>query len=91
MGFRELEIKESYDSDKDDVLDEFYIPVLSQAVRYRRLAGFFSSTTLATAARGIQGIISNDGTMDLIAGAKLSRTDVEAMNKGHIRAGSSFD
>ena len=51
MGFKKLNLKSSYDSDEDDILNEFYIPVLSNAVVYKRLAGFFTSTALALAAR----------------------------------------
>jgi len=44
-------------SDSNDVLQDFYIPILSNSVEYCRLAGFFSSTSLAIAARGILGLI----------------------------------
>lgn len=55
MSFRELDLNRSYSSDSDNVLNDFYIPVLDNAVSYDRLAGFFSSTSLAIAARGIMG------------------------------------
>jgi superfamily II DNA or RNA helicase len=79
-----LDLKPAYDSDEDDVLNDFYIPVLSEAVRYRRLAGFFSSTALAVAARGIYNFILRGGEMELIAGARLSKEDVEAINAGTL-------
>jgi len=43
MGFRTLKIKEYYFSDNDDILHDFYIPVLKEAKKYYRLSGFFSS------------------------------------------------
>lgn len=82
MGLREIQFKPAYDSDEDDVLSDFYIPALSNAFSYRRLAGFFSSSALAVAARGISGLIKNGGTMKLVVGAKLRKTDVEAIEKG---------
>ncbi len=87
MGFRDLDLKETYDSDEDDILRGFYIPVLSEAVKYRRLAGFFSSTSLAVAARGIAKFLANNGTMELIAGARLSQRDVDAINSGSADSG----
>ncbi len=84
MGFRELELKTAYDSNDDDVLHDFYIPVLSLAKRYRRLSGFFSSTTLAIAAKGIAQFIANEGEMDLVVGTSLSKQDVDAINSGTI-------
>jgi len=82
MGLREIQFKLAYDSDEDDVLDDFYIPALSNALSYRRLAGFFSSSALAVAARGISGLIKNRGTMKLVVGAKLRKQDIEAIEKG---------
>ncbi len=82
VGFRNLNLKPAYDSDDDDILNDFYIPVLSEAIRYNRLAGFFSSTVLAATARGIQNFILHGGEMELIVGARLSKADTDAINEG---------
>jgi hypothetical protein len=81
MGFPQLKLNPSYDSE-DDVLNSFYIPVLSQAVLYHRLAGFFTSSSLAVAARGMSNFIKNNGKMKLVVGAKLQKDDVEAIRQG---------
>ena len=75
-------MKPDYDSENDDILHQFYIPVLSRAKKYHRLAGFFSSSTLAVAARGISAFIKHEGRMKLIVGAKLQRADIEAIKEG---------
>jgi hypothetical protein len=82
LSFRELNLKPSYDSDEDDILESFYIPVLSESRTYYRLAGFFSSTALALAARGIAGLIKNDGKMKLVASVILQKDDIEAIQRG---------
>jgi superfamily II DNA or RNA helicase len=82
LSFRELNLKPSYDSDEDDILGSFYIPVLSESRTYYRLAGFFSSTALALAARGIAGLIKNDGKMKLVASVILQKDDIEAIQRG---------
>ena len=82
MELRDIKFSPAYDSDEDDVLNEFYIPALSSSTRYRRLAGFFSSSALAVAARGIAGLIRNGGRMELVVGAKLRKVDVEAIKRG---------
>jgi superfamily II DNA or RNA helicase len=81
MALRDINLKKSYDSDFDDILNQFYIPVLSNSFMYHRLAGFFSSTSLALAARGIARFIANDGHMKLICGAKLREKDVRAVKE----------
>ena len=73
LGFKDLtEIKSGYDSGFDDILNEFYIPVLEETKYYKRIAGFFSSSSLSVAARGITRLIKNEGHMDLLVSPKLT-------------------
>jgi len=83
MSLRNLPLKKAYSSDFDDVLQDFYIPALTEATEYKRLAGFFSSSSLATAARGILGLIRNDGVMKLVASPKLKREDLDILMECH--------
>lgn len=57
------------------LVDEFYVPALERSVRYDRVAGYFSSSALAVAARGVHALMENDGQMRLIVGAELYETD----------------
>ncbi len=82
MSFKDLTLKTNYDSEDDDVLKEFYIPVLGIAKKYDRLAGFFSSSALAIAAKGIAPFIDNNGKMRLICGVGMQKSDVEAIIEG---------
>lgn len=82
MGLKTLSFKDVYDSDEEDILNDFYIPALSNSTEYKRLAGYFSSSALAVAARGISGFVRNNGRMKLVVGAKLKKDDVEAIKKG---------
>lgn len=79
MNLQELNIKRSYDSDADDILNDFYISALAASVSYNRLAGFFSSSSLAVAARGILGLVENSGTMKIIVSPKLREDDLRAI------------
>lgn len=84
MNFRELQLKNSYDTEQDDLIWDFYIPVLSNARRYDRISGFFSSTSIALSARGMAGLIANGGTMRLITCPKLSEEDVKMMSSSVV-------
>ncbi len=81
MSLRNLNLKGLYDSDEDDLLADFYIPVLSESISYKRIAGFFSSNTLAIAAKGISRFIENGGKIQLITNVILSEKDQEAIKK----------
>lgn len=79
MTFKDIPIKPSYETLSEDPLKDFYVPVLEESISYDRIAGYFSSTSLAIAARGIAGLINNVGHMRLIVSPNLSREDYEAI------------
>ena len=80
-SFRELDIRPAYDSgaSSTDILREFYVPVLSAGKTYDRLTGYFSSTILSLAARGVAGLIANGGKMRLIASPQFSAQDIDVL------------
>lgn len=80
-NFRNIPLKLSYDSGLDDILWDFYIPVLSMSKNYDRIAGFFSSSSLALSARGLEDFISNGGKMRLVTCPQLSKNDVDMLEK----------
>lgn len=80
MEFTDLNIRAAYETGVDDLIMDFYVPMLANAKRYDRIAGFFSSTSLALAARGIAGLIANNGRMRIVASPKLSSEDVAIIN-----------
>ena len=77
MSFKDLHIKQCYESGIDDIIEDFYVPVLGAAVQYDRIAGFFSSTSLAVAARGVADFIVNGGRMRLITSPRLNGEDIK--------------
>lgn len=65
-----------------DILREFYVPLLQRIVRYDRVAGFFRSSSLALASRGMTSFVNRDGKMRLIAGVDMTPKDVQAIING---------
>lgn len=82
MSFRDIELKPEYRSRLDNVIRDFYNPVLKQAVIYKRAVGFFSSSALLSLTAGICGLIENNGTIQIIASPRLSAEDIDAINDG---------
>ena len=83
MGYRDLDIKLCYETEKDKqhLLDDFYIPMLEQSQQYFRIAGFFSSSSLAVASKGIEGLIRNGGNMRLLISPRLSEQDANVLRE----------
>jgi SNF2 family DNA or RNA helicase len=71
-----------YTPDDGDLIRLFYVPALRSANRYDRLTGYFSARALALAARGIEGLVVNNGRMRLIVGCTLGEEDVAAIERG---------
>lgn len=82
MSFIDFEIKKEYRSLSDNVISNFYIPFLSDAVLYKRAVGFFSSSALIEITKGISGLVRNGGKIELIASPRLSDEDILAIERG---------
>lgn len=78
MTLRDVKIASLYNSmlSDIDVLTEFYSPVLEEANRYDRVAGYFSSSVFASAARGIAGLVRNGGKMRLVTSHAFTPSDI---------------
>jgi hypothetical protein len=74
--------KLKYTPDDGDLVTQFYVPALECAVRYDRLTGYFRARALTLAARGIEGLVRNNGRMRLLVGCTLNPPEVEAIAKG---------
>lgn len=83
MPFKSLNIQQEYRSPQNNIVTEFYIPVLEKSVSYKRSVGYFSSTSLVQITKGILGLIKNGGTIDLVASPYFSKEDEEAIRVGY--------
>lgn len=64
MSFKDIQnIKLSYNSLSDQIVLDFYIPCLSQAVKYKRAVGFFSSNILLQISEGLGAFADHGGKM----------------------------
>ena len=76
-----LQLKLSYRSGADDLVNEFLTPCLTESVLYRRSAGYFTSKGLSLAARGVADLASRGGRMQLVVSPHLEANDVAALQK----------
>ena len=61
------------------MVKDLFVPCLEQSVFYRRAAGYFTSSGLGLAARGVASLVSRNGSMRLVASPHLEPADVEAL------------
>jgi hypothetical protein len=81
-SLKSIEIKRVYRSGKDNLLSDFYLPVLQTAKYYDRAVGYFSTSLIAYALKGISAIVKNDGKIRLVVGHPLEEDEFEALKEG---------
>jgi len=79
MGLRDLQLKQEYRSDKDDVVSEFFIPCLSNSIQYDRTIEFISVKSLSTLTFGLENIQDHHAKIRLVSGHRFSTSDLNAI------------
>lgn len=83
MSLKQYKIKCEYRSLIDNVVQDFYIPLLKEAVAYKRAVGYFSSSSLVEISKGIAEMAAKGGKIQIVASPYLSNEDIEAIKKGY--------
>lgn len=83
MGLKDHKVKSEYRSLIDNVVQDFYIPLLKEAVSYKRAVGFFSSSSLVEISKGIAGMAAEGGKIQIVASPYLSDEDIDAIRHGY--------
>lgn len=78
-----IQLAVCYRSDLGNIIDEFYVPCLERAVLYERAVGYFTSSGLSAAAKGLAAFVRGPGKMMLVASPHLDEEDCIAIAKGY--------
>ena len=77
-----LNLKDDYNSDNDDLANDFLIPCLEECSSYRRCVGWFSSSSLITWSSILPKLIDGDiDSIKIVISANLNSNDKEAIKK----------
>lgn len=83
MSLKNVPLKNEYRSLIDNVIQDFYIPLLQEAIVYKRAVGFFSSSSLVEITKGIAAMAQSGGKIQIVASPYLSAEDIEAIKRGY--------
>jgi HKD family nuclease len=81
LGLKEIELKEEYRSDKNDIVAEFFFPCLSQCIEYDRCVDFLSIQTLATIAMAFENFVGGKARIRMVTGHRFKTTDLNLFTK----------
>ena len=79
---RDKKWEAGYTNDVESLTEQFYIPALTEAVRYDRGTGYFNMESLSNNMRGIEGLVDNKGKMRLLVGCTLNDEEIQAIRQG---------
>ena len=80
---RKVQILPFYDSKTNDIIDEFYVPALSECVIYKRVSAYFDSNIVSRYSVGIENIVRQNGRIQFIFSNQLSEYDFEIIKNGY--------
>lgn len=81
MGLREIELKEEYRSDRDDIVREFFFPCLSNCIEYNRCVDFLSIQTLATISMVFDNFAAGEAKIRMVTGHRFRTGDLNLFTK----------
>lgn len=81
MGLRDIELKEEYRSDRDDIVAEFFFPCLGHCIEYDRCVDFLSIQTLATISMAFDNFSSGNAKLRMITGHRFRTGDLNLFAK----------
>lgn len=81
MGLREIEFKEEYRSDRNDIVAEFFFPCLSNCIEYDRCVDFLSIQTLATISMAFENFAEGKAKLRMVTGHRFRTSDLNLFTK----------
>jgi len=86
-----LKIKPFYNTLKDNIITDFYIPVLSRSKIYKRVSAYFDSNIFTLYSKGIENIVNNNGHIFFIFSKELNSHDYNIIVNGYSERNRIFE
>ena len=81
MGLKDVNLKEEYRSDVDDIVAEFFFPCLSHCIQYDRCVNFLSIQALATISMAFDNFSAGKSKLRMITGHRFKTEDLNLFTK----------
>lgn len=90
MSFLNIDIKSKYKSKINNVLNDFYIPLLKECKSYKRVSAYFNSGILNLYSEGLEKLIKNKGHAYFIFSNQISEKDFFDMKEGYEKRNANI-
>ena len=81
MGLRDLSLKEEYRSDRDNLIEEFFIPCLDNCIEYDRAVEYATLKSLTGYYFGLKSFLENNVQLRFVTGHRLRTSDLNILSK----------
>lgn len=84
MTLKSVPLKPTYISLEDDIANQFYVPVMSNSIRFDRISCYFAFDAIAKYCAGIYYLGRNNGKFRLIISKDISRETFNIIREGYL-------
>jgi len=81
LGLRDLILKEEYRSDRDNLIEEFFLPCLDNCIEYDRAVEYVALKSLTAYYFGLKSFIENNVQIRIVTGHRLRTSDLNVLSK----------
>ena len=81
MGLRDLSLKEEYRSDRDNLIEEFFLPCLDNCIEYDRAVQYVALKSLTAYYFGLKSFVHNNVQIRIVMGHRLRTSDLNVLSK----------
>lgn len=81
MGLREISLKEEYRSDRDNLIEEFFIPCLDNCIEYDRAVEYATLKSLTGYYFNLKSFLENNVQIRIVTGHRLRTSDLNILSK----------
>lgn len=75
LSYKKIPLEVLYDTVNNDIMEEFYSPVLSNSIEYKRASCYFSLDTLIYMSKPLSCLLKNEGVAKFIISFEVSHKD----------------
>ena len=74
-------MKEEYRSDRDNLIDEFFLPCLDNCIEYDRAVEYVALKSLTAYYFGLKSFVNNNVQIRIVTGHRLRTSDLNVLSK----------
>jgi len=81
LGLKDLSLKEEYRSDRENLIEEFFLPCLDNCIEYDRAVEYIALKSLTAYYFGLKSFVQNNVQIRMVTGHRLRTSDLNALAK----------